>query len=137
VPEPAPGTPARDILLRLSEGDQRVAVRLVERQGEVHVEVRTPDAGLAGDLRRDLPSLAARLEQSGIRAETWRGEAEGRRPSGSDSPGAEPDANAGQGRRQQGREGREDPPRRSPEAEQQIDPKGKGKEFEWFMSSHR
>jgi hypothetical protein len=128
--------PARDITLRLSEGDQRVDVRLVERQGEVRVEVRTPDAGLAGDLRRDLPSLAARLEQSGIRAGAWRGEPEGHRFSGSDSPGAEPDANAGQGRRES-REGGDDPPRRSPQGEEQIDPKEERKEFEWFMSSHR
>jgi hypothetical protein len=138
-PEPAsaPRTPARDITLRLNEGDQRVDVRLVERQGDVRVEVRTPDAGLAGDLRRDLPSLAARLEQSGIRADAWRGESGGRRFSGSDSPPAEQDANAGQGRRD-GREGRDDPPRRSPPpGEEQIDPKEERKEFEWFMSSHR
>jgi hypothetical protein len=135
-PEPAPRTPARDITLRLSEGDQRVDVRLVERQGAVHVEVRTPDAGLAGDLRRDLPSLAARLEQSGMRAETWRGEPEGRRFSGSHSPAAEQDANAGQ-ERQRSREGRDDQPRRSPHGEEQIDPKEERKEFEWFMSSHR
>ena len=136
-PEPAPAarTPARDITLRLSEGDQRVDVRLVERQGDVRVEVRTPDAGLAGDLRRDLPSLAARLEQSGIRADAWRGESGGRRFSGSDSPPAEQDANAGQGRRD-GREGRDDP-RRSPPGEKQIDPQEERKEFEWFMSSHR
>ncbi len=135
-PAPAPRTPARDITLRLSEGDQRVDLRLVERQGDVRVEVRTPDAGLAGDLRRDLPSLAARLEQSGIRADAWRGESGGRRFSGSDSPPAEQDANAGQGRRD-GREGRDDPPRRSPPSEKQIDPKEERKEFEWFMSSHR
>lgn len=135
-PAPAPRTPARDITLRLSDGDQRVDVRLVERQGDVRVEVRTPDAGLAGDLRRDLPSLAARLEQSGIRAETWRGDSEGRRFSGSDSPAAEQDANASQGRRH-GREGRDDQPGRPREAEEQIDPKGKRKEFEWYMSSHR
>ena len=135
-PEPVPRTPARDITLRLSEGDQRVAVRLVERQGEVRIEVRTPDSGLAGDLRRDLPSLAARLEQSGFRAGTWQGGPEWRRPSGSDSPAADQGSSAGQGRRH-GREGRDDQPRRSPEAEEQTDRRGERKKFEWFLSSHR
>jgi hypothetical protein len=135
-PDPAPPNPARDITLRLTGGDQRVAVRLVERQGEVRVEVRTPDAGLAGDLRRDLPSLAERLEQSGFRAGTWQAGPEWRRPSGSASPAADQDSNAGQGRRH-GREGRDDQPGRSPEAEEQIDRKGERREFEWFLSSHR
>jgi hypothetical protein len=135
-PESVARTPARDITLRLNEGDQRVDVRLVERQGEVHVAVRTPDAGLASDLRRDLPSLAARLEQNGFHAEAWHGGSEWRRPSVSDSPAAQQDTASSQGR-QHGREGRDDRPRRSPQTEEQTDPQKERKEFEWFMSSHR
>ena len=134
-PETAPQIPARDITLRLAGGEQRVDVRLVERQGEVHVAVRTPDAGLANDLRRDLPSLAARLEQSGFRAETWQAGSEHRRPNGGGSPAADGDSSAGQGRRN-GREGRDDPSPRSLEDEGQIDRKGERKEFEWLLSSH-
>jgi len=100
------------------------------------VAVRTPDAGLANDLRRNLPTLTARLEQSGIRTETWQGGPEHRRPNSAASPAAEGDGGAGQGRRQ-GREGRDDPSRRSPEDEEQTGRKGARKEFEWFLSSHR
>ena len=44
---------------------QRVAVRVVERGGEVHVAVRTPTRP-GGGLRQGLPSLAAKLEQTGF-----------------------------------------------------------------------
>jgi hypothetical protein len=62
---------AHEIKLQLNGGDQRVEVRMVERGGDVHVDVRTPDARLAGALREDLPALSARLEQSGFHAENW------------------------------------------------------------------
>lgn len=69
----APQIPAaaRSIQLQFSGGEGRVQVQLVERAGEVQVAVHTPDARLAGALREDLPQLAAKLEQSGFRAETW------------------------------------------------------------------
>lgn len=69
-PQAAP-LAAHDIKLQVSAGDQRVDVRLVDRGGEVHVAVRTPDSQLANSLRQDLPSLSASLEHSGFRTETW------------------------------------------------------------------
>ncbi len=69
--EGTPASPARDIQLQLTEGGQRVDVRLSERGGEVRVAVRTPDTQLAGALRDQLPRLSAQLEQTGFRTETW------------------------------------------------------------------
>ena len=69
-PEPARSA-AHDIQLQVSGPDRRVDVRLTERAGSVEVSVRTPDSRLAGSLRDDLPALAARLEQTGFRAQTW------------------------------------------------------------------
>lgn len=69
--EPA-GPVAHDIKLELSGAGPRVEVRLVERAGEVHVAVRTPDGRLAEAMRDDLPALAARLEQSGFHGNEWR-----------------------------------------------------------------
>jgi hypothetical protein len=62
-----------DISLKLTNKDQSsVQVRLSERAGELHVSVRTPDAGLTRGLREGLSDLVGRLEQSGYRADTWR-----------------------------------------------------------------
>jgi hypothetical protein len=67
------GETVRDISLKLTNQDQAsVQVRLSERAGELHVSVRTPDAGLTRGLREGLSDLVGRLEQSGYRAETWR-----------------------------------------------------------------
>ena len=71
TPAPPPPAAAREIRLQVSGQEHRVDVRLTERAGEVQVAVRTPDSRLAGVLREDLPALAARLEQTGFRAETW------------------------------------------------------------------
>ena len=68
---PKVASAVHDIRLQINGGDQRVDVRIVERGGDVHVAVRTPDANLAGTLREDLPSLSARLEETGFHAETW------------------------------------------------------------------
>src|SRR5205085_2613427 len=75
TPPETPKTPpvARDIRLEFAGADRKVEVRLMERAGEVHFAVRTPDDRLAGALREDLPSLSSRLEQSGFRAEGWHG----------------------------------------------------------------
>lgn len=69
----APSPAAHEIKLQLSSSGERVEVRLVERAGDVHVAVRTPDARLADALRQDLSALASRLEQSGFRTESWHG----------------------------------------------------------------
>lgn len=133
-PEPAATRePARTITLEVNQGQQRVAVRVLDRGGEIHLDVRTPDAGLAGALRRDLPSLAARLEQTGLRAESWRTEGTGRHSTDAGGNGAAPERN-GQGRPDAG-ERRE----RQPQPEQ-TEPtphpkKEERKEFAWFLSS--
>jgi hypothetical protein len=71
-PEHSTSESVRDISLQLSNKDQgRVQVRLSERAGELHVSVRTPDAGLTRGLRDGLSDLVGRLEHNGYRAETW------------------------------------------------------------------
>ena len=129
----APQKTARDITLELDSGSQRVAVRLTERGGEVHVAVRTPDAGLAEGLRQGLPSLAAKLEQSGFRTETWHPGAAPRHPQEAYGGGAgqSREEQNGQGSSQQRREGQPEPR----ETAQRPQPKKEGKDFAWFMSS--
>jgi hypothetical protein len=141
APEPPP-TPAaaRDIRLEVNGGEQRVEVRLVERGGEVHVAVRTPDAHLAETLREDLPALSSRLTESGFRTETWRpGDSGGewhrhREP----TPASPPEDSNGQ-TRHNGREQQpgDQQPARPKVPEEQLHRKEKGKEFEWFMSTLR
>ena len=55
-----------------SAGEERVAIRMVQRGAEIHVSVRTPDHQLTQSLRQDLGKLTANLDQSGFRTETWR-----------------------------------------------------------------
>jgi hypothetical protein len=45
---------------------------VVEREGELHVAVRTGDADLAHGLRQGLPELVDHLDQGGFRTEAWR-----------------------------------------------------------------
>ena len=128
---------SRDIRLELNSGDRRVEVRVAERGGEVHVAVRTPDSRLAGALRDDLPALSSRLEQTGLRTESWHtpslrsaSHLEGE-PSTNGSPGDPGGQSAPDPREQPG--GRD---RRQPEnMEDQPHRKEKGKAFAWFMSS--
>lgn len=62
----------RDISLKLTSKDQApVQLRLSERGGELHVSVRTPDAGLTRGLRDGLSELVGHLEHNGYRAESW------------------------------------------------------------------
>jgi hypothetical protein len=46
-----------------------VDVHLTERAGQVHVAVRTPDAGLQTSLRQDLGTLVNSLERAGFHTE--------------------------------------------------------------------
>ncbi len=133
--KPAAGGAAREIQLELRDADVRVNVRLVERAGSVQVDVRTPDSHLAGSLRDDLPSLTARLEQTGLRAETWH-----------DAPAAaaarikmtEPIASAGfqssqnQSRREGGGRERRDG---QPQEKRQNQNQPESKEFSWHYTS--
>lgn len=87
VPLPVPQPAARDISLRLSGSGEQVQVRVVERDGEVRVAVRTADPELARSLRQDLPELSARLEREGLRAEGWHPATASERPAGGEARG--------------------------------------------------
>lgn len=50
----------------------RVHVRLAERGGQVHFDVRTSNSEFAGALREGLPGLVRSLQGSGYNAEIWR-----------------------------------------------------------------
>ncbi len=67
---------AREVSVRFEqpqgEGPRAtVEVQVVERRGEVHVSVRTPDPQLTGELRAHLPELVERVVGHGYEAETW------------------------------------------------------------------
>jgi hypothetical protein len=73
TPPPAPAThSAQEIAVRISRPEAApVDLHVVERAGEVHVAVRTPDATLESSLRQDLPSLVRSLDRAGFHAETF------------------------------------------------------------------
>jgi hypothetical protein len=143
-PEPArpPALAARDIQLHVGGPDGRVDVRLVERAGEVHVDVRTPDPRLAVDLRSDLPGLAQKLEQTGFRADAWHSGASG----AAERPNAEPSTrqtaqHSGDSPRQDARDareqqqqGRDDRPKPGDESNGR---KPQRKDFAWLLSALR
>jgi hypothetical protein len=137
LPEPAPAAgAARDIQLQVTQGGQRVDVRLTERGGEVHVSVRTPDAQLAGTLRQDLPVLSAKLEQNGFRAETWRPGMSTPPPHfAADKTAFSNRPNDGQQPppRQRGQEQQQAPPRR-PKLSLAESATSQRKEFSWHIS---
>ncbi len=64
---------AQQLSLSVSDANnqQKVEVRLVDRAGELHISVRTPDETLTHSLREDLSSLTAKLGQSGFEAEAF------------------------------------------------------------------
>ena len=139
VPEPGPedaprpAATAKDIRLEFSGGEQRIAVRLTERAGEVHVAVRTPDARLEGDLRDNLPALSARLEQgSGYRAENWSPQpaAAGRTQEAEASSGGRPDHSGGQ--KETGQRGGQQEQRRPRQQPEENRSNTKKKESSWF-----
>ncbi|MEO8661883.1 MAG: hypothetical protein ABI693_25680, partial [Bryobacteraceae bacterium] len=72
-PTPPPATPPQSaISIRLGEaGQDRVDVRLQERQGTVQVVVRSSNPDLTTSLRGDLNDLVSRLEGRGYQTETW------------------------------------------------------------------
>jgi hypothetical protein len=55
-----------------SPAQERIAIRMVQRGGEVHVSVRTPDPELTQSLRQNLARLSSALDDAGFRVETWR-----------------------------------------------------------------
>jgi hypothetical protein len=71
VPAPREGQ-AQEIAMRIVRPDAPpVELVVMERGGEIHVSVRTPDAGLQNSLRQDLGALTNSLERAGYRAETF------------------------------------------------------------------
>ena len=74
--DPKPPSTARDIKLEVSGADRKVEVRLVERAGEVHFAVRTPD-GPAG--RRSARATSVALLETRAKRLSSRGLARGRR----------------------------------------------------------
>ncbi|HXB70630.1 MAG TPA: hypothetical protein VNY05_20530, partial [Candidatus Acidoferrales bacterium] len=134
---PAPAA-ARDIRLEVNDGDRRVEVRLVERDGEVHVAVRTPDAHLAETLREDLPTLSSRLTESGFRNETWHPGASGSTEwhrQAEPSSGSPQDSNGQPGQNSREQQPGDQQSTRPKVPEEQLNRKEKGKDFEWFMST--
>jgi hypothetical protein len=130
---------ARDIRLEVASPDRKVEVRLVERSGEVHFAVRTPDARLAEGLRGELSQLSTRLEQAGFHAEEWRIasasgaerrlDISGAASSSNDTRQHEQPGDGGQKQREQQSAPRQpDAPRRNTQ---------KGTEFAWLMQSLR
>ncbi len=70
---PKTAAPLKDLSMQVRQSNQEsVELRVVEREGELHVAVRTGDADLAHGLRQGLPELVDRLDQSGFRTEAWR-----------------------------------------------------------------
>ena len=139
VPDPPKSAAtAHDMRFAIGAGDQRVEVRVAERGGEVHVDVRTPDERLAGSLRDDLPSLTAKLESAGLRAETWHGDPssgagrERQQETASRTESQNSQEQPGQdGRRQQD----DPPPQRPKESEDSSHPKRDRKDFQWLFTS--
>jgi hypothetical protein len=135
APKPAASGAAREIRLELRDADARVDVRLVEHAGTVQVDVRTADGHLASSLRDDLPALTARLEQSGMRAETWHdapAAAAGRSRIAETASSAGFESSQNQSRREGG--GR-DPRDGEPQEKRQHHPESESKEFSWLYTS--
>jgi len=135
---PKPSAAAHDMRFAVGGGDQRVEVRVAERGGEVHVAVRTPDQRLAGSLRDDLPSLTAKLESAGLRAETWQGDFSGgagrQRQGETSSPALSQNSQQQPGR--DGRRQQDDPPPQRPRrSEDSSQPKPDRKDFQWLFTS--
>jgi hypothetical protein len=138
VGQPKPSSAAQGIQIQMNAGDSRVEVRVTDRGGEVRVDVHTPDSRLAGALRADLPELAARIEQTGYRAETWQPLS----PSSPDrwrvaelgaaSPDTE-DRSPRQGEQKQDEGRRQNSQQEDPPAQRKQD----RKDFQWLFNSIR
>jgi hypothetical protein len=68
---PVPASSNQTIAVNVSDGNGGAGIhlRFLERGGEIHVSVRSSDAGVAQDLRAGVSDLVGRLEHAGIRAE--------------------------------------------------------------------
>jgi hypothetical protein len=142
-PEALKAPVVRDMKFEVSGGQQRVEVRLSERGGEVKMTVRTADEPLANTLREDLPSLNARLAESGLRSEAWHPAASSTNELHTAESGARGAAhNTNQDADAQPRQQDREPPdggaqRRSKSPQEAAPQKEKGKDLSWLMSSLR
>jgi len=65
--------PLKDLSIQIaSAGAEKVQLRFVQQQGELHVAVRTADSGMAHGLQQGLPELVTKLQDGGYRTETWK-----------------------------------------------------------------
>lgn len=94
--EPLPQPPvAHGISVRLGDdAGSAVHLRVAERSGEIHFDVRAANPELAGALRENLPELVRNLQTNGYQAEIWQGNksfdtASGNLPNSAD-PGGQP-----------------------------------------------
>lgn len=63
---------AQEIAIRIAPPDApAVDLRVVERAGQVHVDVRTADAVMQSSLRQELGTLTSTLERAGYHTETF------------------------------------------------------------------
>jgi hypothetical protein len=63
---------AQEIAIRIAQPDaSTIDLRVVERSGELHVDVRTSDAAMQTSLRQDLGTLTGSLERAGYHSETF------------------------------------------------------------------
>jgi hypothetical protein len=67
--QPAASRNSLNLNISGGSGDPDINVRLVDRGGEIHVSVRTPDAELAQDLRTGLNDLVGSLQHAGMHTE--------------------------------------------------------------------
>lgn len=73
-PEPTAPTaePVRNVHMQLvNENNLRVDVRLIDRGGELHVSVKSADAGLTQSLQDHMSDLTSRLDQQHVQSEVW------------------------------------------------------------------
>jgi hypothetical protein len=138
APEAPKPAAAHDIKLELAgQGDRRVEVRVSERAGDMRIEVRTPDSGLAGDLREDLPALATKLEQTGFRAEAWHPAGTAERQLAAEAAPGPASQNSERQPGQNGGQRQRDPQQQpKPKAQENETPsQNAGKDFAWLFSS--
>jgi hypothetical protein len=107
----APSGSNRDITVRVSDATETATdVRFVERNGEVHVSVRSADSEMAQTLRSGLNDLAGRLESKGIQTELWRpGSESSFSQNDSHHPSADPDGSGNGGGQAGSQNGRRNP----------------------------
>ena len=69
---PARTGAAQEIAIRIEQPDSSpVDLRVVERSGQLHVDVRTPDAAMQTALRQDLGTLTNSLQRAGFHADVF------------------------------------------------------------------